>query len=126
MYDWTNRHADEQREHDETVKDTTFDVVITDTSDNPSENVREYSILIDDTYSITDEVEVKDPWNFEQILKFKEGEKIVYMIQSVFYDGTSWRQNLDWDGTYEMPIYSGKGSASSTSYEHPKGTFTFD
>lgn len=67
-------------EVDETVRDLWTDVKIVDNSDNKSDNVREYSILVNDTYTIMDEVEVKDPWNFEQTLMFEEdGENIFFM-----------------------------------------------
>ena len=44
QWDWSNRHADEEQEVDETVRDLWSDVKIVDNSDNKSDNVREYSI----------------------------------------------------------------------------------
>lgn len=70
QFDWSARHADEEKEVDETVIDLWSDVDILDTSDNPSDNVREYVISVNSTYSITDYVQVRDPWTFHQQLKF--------------------------------------------------------
>ena len=42
QYDWNRRHADEKKEHDDTVRDLWTKVDILDTSDNSSKNVREY------------------------------------------------------------------------------------
>ena len=52
-------------EHSETVMDPNTKVDITDTSANDSANVREYIMFIDDTYTLSDFVKVKDPWRFE-------------------------------------------------------------
>lgn len=58
------------REHSETVMDPNTKVDITDTSKddfaNFFSNVREYSMLIDDTYTVSDLVSVTEPTKFEQ------------------------------------------------------------
>lgn len=70
LFDWSARHAAQAQEVDETVIDLFSDVDILDTSDNTSDNVREYVISVNSTYSITDYVQVRDPWTFHQQLKF--------------------------------------------------------
>ena len=55
--------------------DDTTDVIIEDTSDNTSTNVREYKLEVGNAYSISDKVEVTTPWDFEQIITFKEGDQ---------------------------------------------------
>ena len=112
------------------------DVVITDTSDNASNFVREYKIAVNDTYTITDFVKVEDPWNLNQEIKFYEGEKNVYLMQHIYYDGQIWRQSLDWDGmyktTYEQSSKPDDGNsdshmemASTSTYQHPANGFFF-
>ena len=58
------------REHSETVMDPNTKVDITDTSKddfaNFFSNVREYSMFIDDTYTVSDLVSVTEPTKFEQ------------------------------------------------------------
>ena len=90
QFDWSARHADEEKEVDETVIDLWSDVDILDTSDNTSDNVREYVISVNSTYSITDYVQVKDPWTFHQQLKFKEGNDMNYLFMIIYYDGQKW------------------------------------
>ena len=62
-------------------------VIITDTSDNSSNNVREYSIRVNDTYTISDLVEVNDETRFQQQIKFKDGDRLNWMNMHVHYDG---------------------------------------
>lgn len=66
LWNWSVRNADEVLEHERTVKDPNSKVVITNTSDNASNFVREYSLYINDMYTIENFVEVTDPWNFSQ------------------------------------------------------------
>ena len=88
-------------------------------------------MYINDTYSISDTVEVNDPWNFKQTLTYKpdDGEG-AYLVNKVYYDGFSWRQTLDWEGLYALDyelsatnVYSNENNrmdmASTSSYEHP-------
>lgn len=56
-----------------------------------STNVREYAIFVNDTYSISDMVEVTTPWDIEQIIFFQEGDDKVYLSLKYFYDGRIWR-----------------------------------
>jgi len=63
------------------------DVQITDTSGNVSELVREYSLYVNETYRITDMVEVVDEWNFKQDVTFQEGSTTVYLNIQMYYDG---------------------------------------
>ena len=86
------------------MKDSDSEVKITDTSDNPSNDVREYSMEINGKYKITDVVEVKDPWRFYQHWKVHEGDEVVYIIQHVYFDGEKWSQTLDWDGKFKEEI----------------------
>lgn len=74
LWNRSERNQDEQAEHDETVMDDWSTVIITDTSDNSSNNVREYSIRVNDTYTISDLVEVNDETRFQQQIKFKDGD----------------------------------------------------
>ena len=90
------------REHEETVKDPKTKVVITDTSDNDSNNVREYSIFIDDAYTISDLVEVSDPWNFMQSIKFTEGDSLNWFTTHIHYNGDTWEQTFRWNGEFKV------------------------
>ena len=45
---------------------------------------------MDSTYSIEDIVQVKDPWDFTQQLKFREGSDMNYIYMSVYYNGDLW------------------------------------
>ena len=113
------------------MKDPATTVVITDTSDNASSNVREYKMYINDTYTISDTVQVIDPWNFKQTLTYKPDEgKGSYIVIKVYYDGYAWRQTLDWEGLhaidYELSaenVYSTQNNrmdmASTSRYRHP-------
>ena len=87
LWNRSERNYDEQAEHDETVMDDWSTVIITDTSDNSSNNVREYSIRVNDTYTISDLVEVNDETRFQQQIKFKDGDRLNWMNMHVHYDG---------------------------------------
>ena len=66
LWNLSERNADEVLEHERTVKDPNTKVVITNTSDNASNFVREYSLYINDMFTIENFVEVTDPWSFSQ------------------------------------------------------------
>lgn len=84
------------------MKDDSSDVKIDDTSDNVSTNKREYSLLVNDKYKMTDIVSVKDPWRWMQHLKFEvDGTLETYVVQHVYYDGDVWRQTVNWDGNHK-------------------------
>ena len=100
-WDWTARNADEVQEHDETVPDNITGVVITEMSDNSSPLVRDYSIRVDDNYTIKDSVEVMDPWNFQQQVKLTQGPILKWLTMEIHFDGQIWQQTLDWDGMYK-------------------------
>jgi len=95
-------------------------VDITDTSANNSDNVREYSMFIDDTYTVSDFVKVTDPWRFEQQIKFTESSALNWMNMNVFYNGDKWEQSLSWDGEYDLSIETISGSHNKLNYDHPE------
>ena len=105
-------------------------VVITDFSDSLGLAVREYSLYVNDTYTLSDEVVVKDPWSFEQDIKFKEGDNRNWMAMHVHFDGDKWVSSLNWDGNYDTTLTvikrDGNGqdysvnTTSMTSWNHPE------
>jgi len=77
------------------------DVEITDTSDNISNNVREYKILVNDTYSIFDEVELKSKTDFTQTVKMTELSSpaiVNWVTINAHYEANVWEQTIDWNG----------------------------
>ena len=95
-------------------------VDITDTSANNSEHVREYSMFIDDTYTVSDFVKVTDPWRFQQQIKFSESSALNWMNMHVFYNGDKWEQSLSWDGKYDLSIETISGSFNKFNFNHPE------
>lgn len=95
-------------------------VDITDTSANNSEHVREYSMFIDDTYTVSDFVKVTDPWRFQQQIKFSESSALNWMNMHVFYNGDKWEQSLSWDGKYDLSIETTSGSFNKFNFDHPE------
>jgi len=79
-------------------------VVITDYSENVGPEVREYSLYVNDTYTLSDVVLVKDPWSFEQDIKFEEGDALNWMAMHVHFDGDKFVQSLNWDGKYDTTL----------------------
>lgn len=59
-WSYSDDHEEEIQEHDETVKDEWTNVKITDYSANDSDFARDYSLYINETYTVTDRVHVMD------------------------------------------------------------------
>ena len=130
--DWkkTERNSSKDKEVDDTVMDPNSKVVITDFSDSLGLAVREYSLYVNDTYTLRDEVVVKDPWSFEQDIKFVEGDNRNWMAMHVHFDGDKWVSSLNWDGNYDTTLTvikrDGNGqdysvnTTSMTSWNHPE------
>lgn len=103
VWDVTDRFAKEIAEHAETVKDPNTNVVITDNSDNSSKFVHDYSLFVNDTYTIHDYVEVLDPWTLEQYIKFTSIDGELYWFNSdLHYNGDHWTQTISWNGQNEI------------------------
>lgn len=69
------------------------------------ENVRDYSLYINDTYTVQDIVNVDTPWTFDQTVKFTsdEGENS-WFRSAVVFDGEHWYQTMSWNGENEVAV----------------------
>jgi len=117
VWDYTNRHASENQEHQETVKDPSTNVTITDDSENRSDYARDYSLYINETYTVSDKIRFLNHQSFEQQIKFTSDDgDLTWVTMSVAYDGTKWYQNFEWNGlngysaSYDFDQSSNKNS----------------
>ena len=86
-------------ELEETVKDQNTYIQIEDFSDNMSKYVRDYSINVNDTYTLSTTVEIKSHWSLEQ--EFKHANifgGLSWVNLDLLYTGTEWYQVIEWDG----------------------------
>lgn len=72
----------------------------------PSIYERNYRITLTDpvTRFYEDIVEIKDPWNLEQTLKYTYEGVTFVLANSIYFNGERWEQELSWNGNQQNKI----------------------
>ena len=105
-------------------------------SSDYQDNVRNYSLRVNEKLTMEDFIRISDPWSFEQLITMKDlniEDKENYSVKTrIQFTGHFWRQQIEWDGDVEQQTIISfdieKGFTFQPEYswyESPKGNLFY-